>query len=200
MKKTIKVLTVLVMAVSLCGCGGAKAEARPGTGLRNNGSTVSQILADAANTQPPPETAEPESLETTPVLADIPTQSPAPSASAMETAAEESGIDIDLTILNSTMIYSEVYSMIVEPEAFLGKTVRLAGYCTSAYYEPTDMTYHAVIIPDATACCAQGIEYALADGAAYPADDTDIVITGTFELYEELGVEYCRLGNARVET
>ena len=43
-------------------------------------------------------------------------------------------------------------------------------------------------------------EYTLADGAAYPADDTDIVITGAFELYEELGVEYCRLGNAKVET
>ena len=82
-----------------------------------------------------------------------PSEQAAPSsASAPETAAEESGIDIDLTLLNSTMLYSEVYSMMVEPEAFLGKTVRLAGYCTSSYYEPTDMTYYAVIIPDATAC------------------------------------------------
>ena len=207
MKKLIDVITVLALLVSLSACAGTTAEARKGSGVRNTGSTVSQILEEATRTETPPETAVPTTpeapahpAETAPPQMDPSEQAAPSSASAPETAAEESGIDIDLTLLNSTMLYSEVYSMMVEPEAFLGKTVRLAGYCTSSYYEPTDMTYYAVIIPDATACCAQGIEYTLADGAAYPADDTDIVITGTFELYEELGVEYCRLGNAKVET
>ena len=192
MKKVVVILSALALFVSLSACGGVATEARQGTGLRNNSSTVSQILEDAATTEAP------ASIEAPPD-AEQPQETP-PAATpeqAQEAPTVQNGdIDIDLTQLNSTMIYSEVYSMMVEPEAFLGMTVRLAGYCASGYYEPTDTTYYAVIIPDATACCAQGIEYKLADGAAYPEDDTDIIITGTFEMYEELGVEYCRLGNA----
>ena len=195
MKKVVLILSALVWLVSLSACGGTATEARQSTGLRNNSSSVSQLLENAAATEAPsdadvsPDAEQPQ--EASPMTAPEQTQE-AP-------IVQNGDIDIDLTQLNSTMIYSEVYSMMVEPEAFLGKTIRLAGYCASSYYEPTDMTYYAVIIPDATACCAQGIEYSLADDAVYPADDTDIVITGTFEMYEELGIEYCRLGNATIE-
>ena len=195
MKKVVLMLLALALLGSLVACGGAATEARQGTGLRNNSSTVSQILEDVAATEPPISTGAPPDAEQ-------PQEAPpatTPEQTQEAPAVQNGDIDIDLTRLNSTMIYSEVYSMMVKPEAFLGKTVRLAGYCASGYYEPTDTTYYAVIIPDATACCAQGIEFKLADDTVYPADDTDIVITGTFEMYEELGIEYCRLGNATIE-
>ena len=194
MKKVVLILSALALSVSLTACGGTATESRQSTGLRNNSSSVSQILEDAAATEAP------NSTEAAP-NAEQPQEAPpvtTPEQTQEAPTVQNGVIDIDLTQLNSTMIYSEVYSMMVEPEAFLGKTVRLAGYCASGYYEPTDTTYYAVIIPDATACCAQGIEYKLADGMVYPEDDTDIVITGTFEMYEELGIEYCRLGNATI--
>lgn len=194
MKKVVLILSALALLGSLGACGDAAAAARQATGLRSNSITVSQVLEDAAATEAPTETAVPLDTERPRET----TRAITPEQTQDGFDMQNSDIDIDLTQLNSTMIYSEVYSMMVEPEAFLGKTVRLAGYCASGYYEPTDTTYYAVVIPDATACCAQGIEYILADGAAYPADDTDIVITGTFEMYEELGIEYCRLGNATI--
>ena len=63
----------------------------------------------------------------------------------------------------------------------------------------TDQTYHSVLIADATACCAQGLEYVLADAdAAYPESDAEVTVTGKFELYEELGMMYCRLKDATI--
>ena len=60
-------------------------------------------------------------------------------------------IDVDLTVLSSTMVYSEVYNMMVSPEAYIGKTVKMEGLC--AYYndEQTGNDYYTCIIQDATA-------------------------------------------------
>ena len=35
-------------------------------------------------------------------------------------------------MLSSTMVYSEVYNMMVDPESYIGKTVKMDGstYCT----------------------------------------------------------------------
>ena len=37
------------------------------------------------------------------------------------------GVDVDLTKLSSTMVYSEVYNMVNTPEDYTGKTVRMTG-------------------------------------------------------------------------
>ena len=113
-------------------------------------------------------------------------------------SASPAGADLDLTGLSGTAAYSEVYNITNNPAKYRGKTLRLAGYTASNYYAPTDTTYYSVIIPDAGSCCSQGIEYLLAEGERYPIDGTDVVISGTFEAYEELGTEYCRLGNASI--
>ena len=56
-------------------------------------------------------------------------------ASTIETEAQETdktqsdtqGIDVDRTTLSSTMVYSEVYNMMSEPDGYLGKTVKMDG-------------------------------------------------------------------------
>ena len=115
-------------------------------------------------------------------------------------------IDVDLTALSSTMVYSEVYSMMSFPDDYVGKTVKMKGQF--AVYQATDengafipdQIYFACVIADATACCSQGLEFALAGEHTYPDDypelGSEITVTGTFELYEEDGFQYCRLGNA----
>ncbi|MBQ9066103.1 MAG: hypothetical protein IJ133_01055, partial [Clostridia bacterium] len=37
------------------------------------------------------------------------------------------GIDIDLLSMSNTMVYTVVYSIVVSPEEFVGKTIRMRG-------------------------------------------------------------------------
>ena len=102
------------------------------------------------------------------------------------------GIDLDLTQLSGTMVYAEVFNMRYEPEDYYGKVIRIQGLF-SAYTNPlTGDYYYNCIIPDATACCAQGIQFFLADETlTYPEDfpengDT-VTVWGT---YEQIGDAY----------
>ncbi len=111
-------------------------------------------------------------------------------------------LDVDLTKLSSTMVYSEVYNMMYTPDDYIGKTVKMKG--KFAYYEDpeTKAQYFACIIADATACCSQGLEFVLTGEHTYPNDypelNSEITVTGTFETYEENGFKYCRLTDAAI--
>ena len=107
--------------------------------------------------------------------------------------------DVDLTVMNSTMVYSEVLQMMQAPEGFLGKRVKMAG--TLAIYEGKDRNYYACLIADATACCAQGIEFLWAGDHApedYPPYGAEITVTGIFDTYQEGAIEYCQLIDAEL--
>ncbi len=110
------------------------------------------------------------------------------------------GVDVDLTVLSSTMVYSEVYNMMVSPDNYKGKTVKMKGQFVPYYDEATGKYYFACFISDATACCAQGIEFILTDDYSYPEDypqDGDtICVIGTFDTYMEGEYLYCTLRNA----
>lgn len=112
------------------------------------------------------------------------------------------GIDVDLTALSSTMVYSEVYNMMVTPENYVGKTVKMDGIFASYHDESSDKYYFACIISDATACCSQGMEFVLTDGYSYPDDypeeGGDVCVVGDFDTYQEGGYTYCALWNARL--
>lgn len=114
------------------------------------------------------------------------------------TAAAPAGVDLDLTALSSTMVYSEVYNMLYTPEDYEGKTVKMEG--TFAVYEGANRNYYTCIISDAAACCAQGIEFEWAGEHTYPQDypmvDQIVEVTGVFHSYEEDGQRYCELTNA----
>ncbi len=117
-------------------------------------------------------------------------------------ANPEEGIDIDLTKLSSVLVYSQVYEIMYAPEDFVGKTIRMQGTYSSYYDEGTDTLYNACIIRDATACCAQGIEFVLTDDYAYPEDypkdGDEVTVTGVFDIYEEDQLQYTTLRNSRL--
>lgn len=125
---------------------------------------------------------------------------------AAEDAEDTAVVDIDLTALSGIMVYSEVNSMISFPDNYIGKTVKMQGQFT--IYQVTDESgafipdkmFFACMIADATACCAQGLEFALAGEPVYPDEypelGAEITVVGTFEWYEEDGCRYYRLGNA----
>ncbi len=113
------------------------------------------------------------------------------------------GVDVDLTVLSSTMVYSEVYDMMYYPENYIGKSVKMKGMYAGYHDESTDKYYHACIIQDATACCAQGIEFEPIDDYKYPddypAEGQEVCVTGVFDTYEEGENTYCTLKDARLD-
>ena len=98
-------------------------------------------------------------------------------------AASASRADVDLTRLSATMVYAQVFNMIVEPEKFEGKTVKMRGQFMVYPMDKNENVY-AVVISDATACCQQGLEFKWQGEHAYPADyppeGSEIEVTGTF--------------------
>lgn len=117
---------------------------------------------------------------------------------AAPSKAAKQAIDVDLTALSSTMVYSEVYNMLTEPERYEGKTVRMAGGYSAFLDESTGILYRVCMIADATACCAQGMEFILTDDN-YPEMESDITVVGTFQTYTENGTQYCHLVDAVLE-
>ena len=127
------------------------------------------------------------------------------SENAKETKAENESkpemtgsVDVDLTTMSSTMVYSEVYNMMYYPENYEGLKVRMNGQYT--YTDAGENRYDLCIIKDAAACCAQGMEFLLTDAYAYPGDypedGEEIIVEGTFVTYMEGEYQYCTLKDA----
>ena len=124
-------------------------------------------------------------------------------------AAFSEKVDVDLTALSSTMVYAEVYNMIYfHPEDYYGKIVKMTG--SFNIYRWVDENgimldlpvSYACVISDATACCAEGIEFKLSDNLIYPDDypelGSEITVIGEFQSYEENGIKWYHLVNAKI--
>ncbi|MBP5243064.1 MAG: hypothetical protein J6Z36_05185 [Clostridia bacterium] len=111
-------------------------------------------------------------------------------------------VDLDLTKLSSTMVYSEVYNMMYTPSDYIGKTIKMQGAFSVGYSKDTGLYYPAVIIADATACCAQGVEFVLKGNPSYPNGypqrGKEITVMGTFTTYKEGVTVYCHLVEAEI--
>ncbi len=109
-------------------------------------------------------------------------------------ANKESGsdaliVDLDLSKMSDTIVYAELYQMMAEPSDFDGKIIRISGWY-DVYEDPlSGQVYTSCIIPDATGCCAQGLEFVWAGDHVYPQDypepGTYLTVTGRFETYME---------------
>jgi len=113
-------------------------------------------------------------------------------------AMTHDGIDLDLTVLSANMVYAEVYGMMVTPTDYEGKVVKMQGIYDTMHDASTNKDYYFCIIQDATACCAQGIEFILEDENAYPEPGSMITVIGTFEIYMEGESMYCTLNNSKI--
>lgn len=112
---------------------------------------------------------------------------------------------LDLTKMPQQMIYSAVFNMLIEPERYEGKEIRINGRF-GVFDNPTNPSgekIYACIVPDAMACCEQGLEFALPKGALYPRDypavDSLITIKGVFHHYVEDGYDVYKLIDTVVE-
>ncbi len=111
-------------------------------------------------------------------------------------------IDLDMSGMSGTVVYAQIYNLMSDPAPWTGKIIRIAGYYSFYNDQEQGIVYHACIVPDATACCAQGIEFVWAGEHNwpddYPAEGADITVTGRLEIYEENGYSYLHLVDAEV--
>ena len=100
------------------------------------------------------------------------------------------------------MTYAVVYDMVYNTNNYMGQYIKAKG--TFSYYQDstTGTEYFAVLISDATACCAQGIEFVLDGDYSYPEDypaiGSEITIVGNFNAYEEDYTTYVQLTDAEI--
>ncbi len=120
------------------------------------------------------------------------------SAPATEAASD---VDVDLTSLSSTFVYSEVYNMMTNPDDYMGKKICMEGAFSHYHDDTTGKDYYACIIQDATACCSQGIEFEFEGEHKYPEDYPEegatIRVEGVYDTYMEGDSKYCTLRAAR---
>ena len=104
------------------------------------------------------------------------------------TGTPAEGVDVDLSVMSSTMVYAEVSNIMAYPEDYLGKVIKAKGYYFVSDVDASGMYYHFVVIEDALACCIQGLEFKLGDDYMYPDDypstETDIEVMGEFKVYQ----------------
>lgn len=189
-------IILLVFTCMLCACSSASSVRKVSD---NTSQDVSDVIADLAAKQEEEYLAQKEAD-------DNEKAEPSDSQNA-ETDVKlmewTEPVDIDLTQMNATMIYSEVYQMMAEPQQYEGKTIRIYGMYTHFYEETKDRHYYACVVQDATACCASGLEFVLQDVYQwpddYPENGDEIVLTGIFHVYEEENFMVMELKDALLE-
>lgn len=172
MKKRICYALCLAVICSLTGC--ALRESASGR-VGSSAASVSDVLNAGMGAAENKEQAD-----------EAPKTDGAGSISANPAPSSEA-VDVDLTKMSSTMVYSEVYNMMSLPDDYLGKTVRMQGQFQ--VYEGEGRNYYVVLIADAAACCQQGMEFILAGDPAYPdaypEPGREVTVTGVFDTYYE---------------
>lgn len=113
---------------------------------------------------------------------------------ACKNSSKVSDVDVDLTTMSSTMVYSYVADMLANPSNYKGQLVRMEGDSNT-----THGGTHSCIVYDALGCCTEGIEYMLQDDEEYPDDGTGITVVGTFATYTKGEGKYFVLIDAVLE-
>lgn len=176
MKKLLYLATAVIITITLCACGS-------GTSSRSEkkASAIDNIVSKQSSS---------DSIR------------PANNKIKASDKAYKS-VDIDLTKLNSNMVYSEIYNMMNTPKNYTDKIIKINGVFSVYTDKNTGKRYFSCINMDATACCSQGIEFSLYGDYSFPDDYPNegekITVTGIFSLYKEGETTYCELKDAVME-
>ncbi len=199
MKKRLSKIAAAVSLALVCGCSSAKKS----EAVNNAGNTqdLTDVISDLAAKQEEEALAAKQAEEAA-AAEEEKNKEPETASPNVKLMEWTDYVDIDLTQMSATMIYSEVFNMMMSPEEYSGKKIRIYGMYTH-YHSPDDKYYFACIVQDATACCAQGLEFVLNDSYVYPddypVDGDEVVVTGIFETYEEGNYVVLHLKDAVIE-
>lgn len=206
MKKVICALMALLMIAYLAACGNSADSGQSLPTTEAPPESVSPVSSANEESEEMSQATEASSEDTNSApSANGDTQTPVPDEKAGSyVGSNASDEPLDLTALSSTMVYAEVYNMMVTPENYIGRTVTMAGQFAVFAETETGPYYYACVIADATACCQQGIEFVLLDKSLtfpddYPESGSEIIVTGEFQTYMDGEYMYCHLVDAVLE-
>lgn len=96
-------------------------------------------------------------------------------------------LDLDLTKMSATMVYSQVFNMLLVPDEFNGKLIKVAGMFSEFVPNGKSEKVMTIIVSDALACCQQGLEFKISDDSplknqSLPASGSEVEIIGRFIL------------------
>ena len=115
-------------------------------------------------------------------------------ASSTTSATTSSKPDFDLTKMSATMIYSTIFDMLIMPEEYVEKVIKVKGWFETYTNPESGELFYAVVVPDATACCQQGLEFIWPGDHHSPADfpdpGQDVTVTGRYKLVDKDGFAY----------
>jgi hypothetical protein len=107
-------------------------------------------------------------------------------------------VDVDITLFSNTMAYAQVFNILTDPRAYLGKRIKVRGSYKPSPSDATgsdtaDKYFHHVIIED-IGCCPQAFQFKREGNYSYPEDypkeNAAIEIVGIFTRYEGAGQRY----------
>lgn len=108
--------------------------------------------------------------------------------------------DIDLSGFSTTMTYAQLYNILVEPEKYVGTSIKIKGRYTMDKEEGTERVFHFLIASDEAACCELGIEFFVFDDKdIYPPDGSEIMLEGVIDVCNDKGFKFICLKTNRVD-
>lgn len=110
---------------------------------------------------------------------------------------------VDLRNLNSTMLYAEVFNMMMYPQNYAEKKIMVKGQYYGEYDSDAGQYFHFVFISDAQACCQQGLEFIWAGKHVapndYPAVESEIEVIGVWRSYVDGENTFYRLEESEMK-
>ena len=121
-----------------------------------------------------------------------------------EISAPKTDVELDLSKMNADLAYAFIFQLVVEPEKYEGKTVRMTGTFETFYDNEPYGRHDYCIITDVLACCAQGLEFENAKVSGVKPGQK-ITVSGTLKLRDAVspdGMEYktMRIADAAVSS
>lgn len=124
------------------------------------------------------------------------------SCTACQSMGVTLGTVIDLSILSADDAYAGICEIMINPYDYEDKDMIMKGELYT-YESESGEDCVAVIIKDEDGCCSKGIQFVLSDKYSSAIDNLvdgdEIIVTGTFELYSENELLYCKLADAELE-
>ncbi len=112
-------------------------------------------------------------------------------------------VDLDFSNFNYNMISAEIFNIMIEPEKYIGKTIRFKGQFFSSFEQEKNQRFYSILIYDATACCQTGFEFILSGNPQYPQDfpqeGTNIQLSGPLTYKNLDGLDYFYIACDSVE-
>lgn len=92
-------------------------------------------------------------------------------------------VDFDFSNLNYNVASGIFFEILVEPEKYMNKSVKMTGKFNSQIYE--GKRYYTAVIWDATGCCPTGLDFVPPENMIYPddfpEDNEDVTVYGTMK-------------------